>query len=239
MNAELKGLRDALQAAIALLENLPHQHAKAGCPVCENIDAWKAIAAAPQAAAPPFDALKWLRQEYQDWVSDVKEYELELIERAYRSGQGGASVDARDKRHRQRDLAQQSGEHRADSSGTSAAPGVMAKQCNHKFGDTCGPECEVFSNELTPAQIERLAVLSEELGEVQQAIGKILRHGYESYNPVVDTGMTNRRELERECGDVYEAILMLCRAKDINDAGVNKRQAEKHESIKRWLHHQA
>jgi hypothetical protein len=35
-----------------------------------------------------------------------------------------------------------------------------------------------------------------------------------------------------------EALLMLCRAKDISDAGVNQRQAEKHEKIKRWLHHQ-
>ena len=94
------------------------------------------------------------------------------------------------------------------------------------------------SNELTDAEIERLAILSEELGEAQQCIGKILRHGYESYNPVVDTGMTNRRELERECGDIYEAISMLCHARDISDAAVNRRQAEKHVSIRRWLHHQ-
>lgn len=93
-------------------------------------------------------------------------------------------------------------------------------------------------SELSDAEAERLAILLEELGEAQQCIGKILRHGYDSYNPVVDTGMTNRRELERELGDVYEAILMLCRAKDVNEAGVNARQAAKHESIQRWLHHQ-
>ena len=97
---------------------------------------------------------------------------------------------------------------------------------------------EQFSNELSEAEIERLAVLAEELGEAQQCIGKILRHGYESHNPVTQTGLTNRRELERECGDIYEAILMLCHAKDINEAGVNMRQAEKHEAIQRWLHHQ-
>lgn len=39
-------------------------------------------------------------------------------------------------------------------------------------------------NGLTPAEAERLALLSEELGEAQQAIGKILRHGYDSSNPV-------------------------------------------------------
>lgn len=96
----------------------------------------------------------------------------------------------------------------------------------------------IFSNELTAAQVERLAILSEELGEAQQCIGKILRHGYESYNPVVNTGMTNRRELERECGDIYESILKLIRAKDISGEAVNERQAQKHESGKRWLHHQ-
>ncbi len=95
-----------------------------------------------------------------------------------------------------------------------------------------------FSNELSNAEIERLAILSEELGEAQQCIGKILRHGYESYNPVVDTGMTNRRELERELGDIYEAILMLSRARDVSDVAINKRQAEKRRKIKKYLHHQ-
>lgn len=38
-------------------------------------------------------------------------------------------------------------------------------------------------NGLTPAEAERLAMLSEECGEVIQIIGKILRHGYDSYHP--------------------------------------------------------
>lgn len=96
----------------------------------------------------------------------------------------------------------------------------------------------MFSNELGSAEVERLAILSEELGEAQQCIGKILRHGYESYNPIVETGMTNRRELERECGDVFEAILMLCRSGDLNEAGINARQADKRKTMQRWLHHQ-
>ena len=97
-----------------------------------------------------------------------------------------------------------------------------------------------FSNELTDAQVERLAVLAEELGEAQQVIGKILRHGYDSVNPLLpeNESPTNREMLQHECGDIFEAILMLCRTKDISDAVVNQRQAEKHEKIKRWLHHQ-
>jgi NTP pyrophosphatase (non-canonical NTP hydrolase) len=96
-----------------------------------------------------------------------------------------------------------------------------------------------FSTDLSEAEIERLAILLEELGEAQQCVGKILRHGYESYNPVIDTGTTNRRDLERELGDVYEAILMLSRAKDVNEAAINRRQAEKREKIKRYLHFQS
>ena len=95
-----------------------------------------------------------------------------------------------------------------------------------------------FSNELTDAQLERLAILSEELGEAQQAIGKILRHGYESYNPVVNTSMTNRRELERELGDVYAAIEMLITALDVSGYGIEQRMIAKKQSIKKWLHHQ-
>jgi hypothetical protein len=121
---------------------------------------------------------------------------------------------------------------------SNARPATRATQAARERQTMTRAMDEKFSNQLSDAQVERLAILSEELGEAQQAIGKILRHGYESYNPVVNTGMTNRRELERECGDVYEAILMLAHAKDINDAGVNARQAEKHKSIQKWLHHQ-
>lgn len=96
-----------------------------------------------------------------------------------------------------------------------------------------------FSNELTDAEVERLAILSEELGEAQQCIGKILRHGYESYNPVVDTGQTNRRELERELGDIVYAITLLSGNRDVSRAAIERRSDEKREKITRWLHHQA
>lgn len=94
-----------------------------------------------------------------------------------------------------------------------------------------------FSNGLSGSELERLAILSEEFGEAQQCIGKILRHGYESYNPVVDTGMTNRRELERELGDVFLAIDLLCRAGDISSMGISMREETKRTSIKRYLHY--
>lgn len=56
-------------------------------------------------------------------------------------------------------------------------------------------------NGLTPAEAERLAMLSEECGEVIQIIGKILRHGYDSYHPD-DPGVTNRDLLGKELIDL-------------------------------------
>lgn len=52
-------------------------------------------------------------------------------------------------------------------------------------------------NKLTPAETERLAILAEECGETIQVIGKILRHGYESFHPK-DYATTNRTLLENE-----------------------------------------
>jgi hypothetical protein len=56
-------------------------------------------------------------------------------------------------------------------------------------------------NGLTPAQAERLAMLAEECGEVIQIIGKILRHGYDSYHPD-RPHITNRELLQRELTDL-------------------------------------
>ena len=99
-------------------------------------------------------------------------------------------------------------------------------------------DIDTFSNELSHAQLERLAILAEELGEAQQVVGKIIRHGYESYNPVVDTGMTNRRELERELGDIALAVSMMTLNGDVNAAGIEARRKSKAISIQSWLHHQ-
>ena len=95
-----------------------------------------------------------------------------------------------------------------------------------------------FSNELTDAEVERLAILAEEMGEAQQIIGKFLRHGYESYNPVVDTGLTNRRMLEKELGHVQHAIERMSEARDVNDSGILDYSGAKRQSIEKWLHHQ-
>lgn len=69
-------------------------------------------------------------------------------------------------------------------------------------------------NKLTPAQAERLAMLIEEAGEVIQAAGKILRHGYSNYHP--DTPhITNRETLLREVTD-FIAVFEQVEAKDLS-----------------------
>lgn len=93
-------------------------------------------------------------------------------------------------------------------------------------------------NGLSPAQAERLAVLAEELGEAQQAIGKILRHGFESYHPAHPERGTNRRQLERELGDVLFAVTMLGEAGDLGLLRIDERAREKASVIAPFLHHQ-
>ncbi|MFZ3117166.1 MAG: hypothetical protein WA159_02515 [Variovorax sp.] len=94
-------------------------------------------------------------------------------------------------------------------------------------------------NQLTPAEAERLALLSEELGEAQQAIGKILRHGYESKNPLLPTSRTNRESLEKEVADVYVAARMMFNAGDIRRGACATHEEIKTEAVKQYMHHQA
>ena len=73
-------------------------------------------------------------------------------------------------------------------------------------------------NQLTPAQAERLAMLAEECGEVIQVVGKILRHGYDSYHPV-NPRVSNRFLLVKELRDV-NAVLMAMGREELRDYSV-------------------
>lgn len=91
-------------------------------------------------------------------------------------------------------------------------------------------------NQLTPAELERLAIVAEEMGEAIQIIGKIQRHGYESRHP--DGGMTNRELLERELGDVRYAMLLLSGNRDVSKTQIRWYADKKSESIIQYLRHQ-
>lgn len=98
-------------------------------------------------------------------------------------------------------------------------------------------------NQLSPAEAERLAWLSEECGEVIQVISKVLRHGYASHNPNDErpdnpNPETNREYLARELGHVLAALHVMSNAADINHARVFQSKAWKLAGVQKWMHHQ-
>jgi NTP pyrophosphatase (non-canonical NTP hydrolase) len=64
-------------------------------------------------------------------------------------------------------------------------------------------------NQLTPAELERLAFIAEECAEVIHVVGKIMRHGYESTHPSKPELGTNRQRLSEELVDVLASIQLL------------------------------
>lgn len=93
-------------------------------------------------------------------------------------------------------------------------------------------------NNLSLAQQERLSLLIEEMGEVLQVVGKIQRHGLYSSNPLIANSKTNKQLLEKELGDVFNAIDMLCRAGDVDRSVIMDEMNIKANSIIQWLHYQ-
>ena len=105
----------------------------------------------------------------------------------------------------------------------------------------CGPAAEKPFNGLTPAEAERLALLAEEAGEMIQAIGKVLRHGYDRYNTLLPStspsNVSNRVSLERECADVLHAMKRLCEARDLDEETIHEREKIKALTVRKYLHH--
>lgn len=95
-----------------------------------------------------------------------------------------------------------------------------------------------FNNQLTDAQQERLSLLLEEAGEVQQIIGKIQRHGYASWNPELppEERISNMELLEKEIGHLKFAIDWISSV-DLNASLVERHRVAKRHSVCRWLHH--
>lgn len=90
-------------------------------------------------------------------------------------------------------------------------------------------------NGLTPAEAEALALLGEECGELQQAIGKILRHGLWSEHP--ESGIPNQVTLEHEVGDVLAALRICEVQRLIGWPGVIRARDQKLLRVPRYLHH--
>ena len=100
--------------------------------------------------------------------------------------------------------------------------------------ESAGVSGRDFSNGLTAAEGERLALLAEECGEVVQAIGKVLRHGFASSHP--DGGPDNRDLLAREIGGLRVALELVMRA-DVSEPVVDRAELQKWINLPRYLHH--
>lgn len=88
-------------------------------------------------------------------------------------------------------------------------------------------------NGLSPAEAERLAMLAEEAGEIVQAVGKVLRHGYGSTHP--DGGPDNREQLRREVQDLCAVATQMVDAGDFRPRAIDRAHWERK---LRYTHHQ-
>lgn len=93
-----------------------------------------------------------------------------------------------------------------------------------------------MSIEMKAAERERFALLAEELGEAIQIVGKILRHGLYSRNPLDGSGPLNVDMLEREIGDVLAAVYILSAHGSINQLDIDKARAAKLSKVGQFLH---
>ena len=90
---------------------------------------------------------------------------------------------------------------------------------------------------LSAAEIERLAIIAEECGEVTQIVGKILRHGFNSYSPFDPKKVGNNVKLEKELGDIL-FIMNMCHEKgDIDMERIKYYAKEKSNRVNKYLHH--
>ena len=88
---------------------------------------------------------------------------------------------------------------------------------------------------LAPHELEILACLAEECGEVCQAIGKVIRHGLTSRHPKKTND--NRTELGIEVGQVDAICQMAVHLGVLRERDVMRGRASKWSTISPYLHH--
>lgn len=91
---------------------------------------------------------------------------------------------------------------------------------------------------LNEAEVERLAKLTEESGEVSQMVGKTLVHGWESRHPRKPEEGTNRERLEQEIGGLLCIVELMASRGDLSYDRIYAAQEQKRREIGRYLHHQ-
>lgn len=93
-------------------------------------------------------------------------------------------------------------------------------------------------NGLSPAELERLAMLAEECGEVIQIVNKIIRHGYDLCHPA-RLHIDNRSMLAHELADLYAVARRMVHEKDISGGWqLGAAEAKAWERKLQYAHHQ-
>jgi hypothetical protein len=89
---------------------------------------------------------------------------------------------------------------------------------------------------MQPYLTELLGNLTEELGESQVVVGKILRHGLSSSDPTGQILGDNRSLLVLELGDVLAIISLLNEFAITNSRALEAARIDKLKRLKRWVH---
>ncbi len=76
-------------------------------------------------------------------------------------------------------------------------------------------------NKLSNAELERLACLAEECGEVIQIVNKTIRHGYENSHEKYNN-KTPRAMLEQEIADLFVIVELMIREEDIDTTNLTQ-----------------
>lgn len=92
-------------------------------------------------------------------------------------------------------------------------------------------------NNLTPAEIERYALLIEEASEVIKIASKILRHGKSCFHPD-NPAKSNSDLLSEEIGDLEYSIRLCLLSGDISYYIVGDSRRSRRERLLPYLHHQ-
>lgn len=90
-------------------------------------------------------------------------------------------------------------------------------------------------NRISEAEQERVGLFSEEMGEAQVEIGKILRHGIDSRHPN-DPSLSNAQRLELEAGHVLAAIDLLVECGTLDREALQAARTGKLKKLRSWLH---
>jgi hypothetical protein len=90
-------------------------------------------------------------------------------------------------------------------------------------------------NRIGEPEQERLGLFTEEMGEAQLEIGKILRHGLDSFHPD-EPGLSNAQRLELETGHVLAAIDLLVACGTLNLEGLEQARRAKLRKLLSGLH---